>query len=346
MTRMTRRESLASLFILPVASAWQARDETPPADDLTTIDSDGTTHIKRAVPVPQTISSDAHARLVSGKKWMPEPGTKEAVDFAEKLQATYPVEITETTLAGVASKVVIPKRAAAHKQDRVLICLHGGGFTSDSGSTLEGTTIAALTGIKVIAVEYRLAPQYPFPAAVDDTIAVYKHLLKQYAPTKIGVYGTSAGAVLVAQMAVESRRLGLPLPAVLGFFSGYVDLARYGDSRFLYGTNGFTNFSAMLPFLKGLGMVPYVGGHDRQDPVLSPMYADLKGFPATLCMTSTRDHCLSGTVDFHRALLRAGVDAHLMVFDAMPHAFWYLFDLPESREALEAQASFLDRHLG
>ena len=344
--RMTRRESLASLLMMPVGWAWQAPAGAPPGDDLTTLDSDGNAHIKRSVPVPQTISSDAHALIVSGKRWMPEPGTAEAADFDAKLQATYPVEITETTLAGVSSKVVIPKHAAAHKQDRVLICLHGGGFTTDSGSTLESATIAALTGIKVIAVEYRLAPQYPFPAAVADTVAVYRQALRQYAPKKIGVYGTSAGAVLVAQMAVESRRLGLPLPAVLGFFSGYVDLARYGDSRFLYGTNGFTNFSSMLPALKGLGMVPYVGDHDRQDPVLSPMYADLKGFPPTLCMTSTRDHCLSGTVDFHRALLKAGVDARLMVFDALPHAFWYLFDLPESREALEAQASFLDRHLG
>ena len=77
----------------------------------------------------------------------------------------------------------------------------------------------------------------------------------------------------------------------------------------------------MIEPLKGLGMVPYVGDHDRKDPVLSPMYADLRGFPPTLCMTSTRDHCLSGTADFHRALLRAGVDARLMVFDAMPHAF-------------------------
>jgi acetyl esterase/lipase len=102
----------------------------------------------------------------------------------------------------------------------------------------------------------------------------------------------------------------------------------------------------MIEPLKGLGMVLYVGDHDRKDPVLSPMYADLRGFPPTLCMTSTRDHCLSGTADFHRALLRAGVDARLMVFDAMPHAFWYRFDLPESKEALEAQASFLDRHLG
>src|SRR5258708_6285926 len=296
--RMTRRESLASLLMMPVAWAWQAPAQVPSGDDLTTIDGEGNAHIKRAVPVPKTISSDAHALIVSGKRWIPEPGTKQAADFAEKLQATYPVEITETTLAGVASKVVIPKRAAVHKQDRVLICLHGGGFTSDSGSTLESATIAALTGIKVIAVEYRLAPQYPFPAAVDDTVAVYKHVLKQHAPKKIGVYGTSAGAVLAAQMAAESRRLGLPLPAVLGFFSGYVDLARYGDSRFLYGTNGFTNFSSMLPALKGLGMVPYVGGHDRQDQGLSPIYADLKGFPPTLCMTWTRPPFLPGTVTF------------------------------------------------
>src|ERR1017187_2904658 len=168
--RITRRESLAALFVLPAASTWRAPAQALPGNDLTTIDSDGTAHIKRAVPVPKTISADAYALMVSGKSWMPESGTKQAADFAEKLQATYPVEITETTLAGVASKVIIAKHAAAHKQDRVLICLHGGGFTSDSGSTLEGTTIAALTCIKVIAVEYRVAPQYPFPACASPKL--------------------------------------------------------------------------------------------------------------------------------------------------------------------------------
>jgi monoterpene epsilon-lactone hydrolase len=340
---MTRR-SLASLFTLP-ALAWRAKAQSPSPDDLTMIDSDGTTHIKRAVPVPKTISPEAYALMAGGKRWTPQSGTKESADFLDKMRSTYPVEIEETTIAGVKVKIVTPKRAAPGKQDRVLISLHGGGFTSDSGSVFESSSIAALTGTRVIAVLYRLAPQYPFPAAVDDAVAVYKDALKTHAPNTIGIYGTSAGAVLTAQAAVESRRLGLPLPAVLGFFSGYVDLARYGDSRFLYGARGFTDFSSMLPALKGLGMVPYVADHDRKDPVLSPMYADLKGFPPTLCMSSTRDHCLSGTVDFHRALLRAGVDARLMVFDAMPHAFWYSFDLPESREALEAQASFLDRHL-
>jgi hypothetical protein len=113
---MTRRESLASLFILPAASIWRAPAQAPSEDDLTNLDSDGTAHIKRAVPVPKTISSDAYALIASGKRSTPKPGTKQAADFAEKLQATYPVEVTETTLAGVASKVVIPERAAAHKQ--------------------------------------------------------------------------------------------------------------------------------------------------------------------------------------------------------------------------------------
>ena len=283
--------------------------------------------------------------MVSGRRWIPESGTKASADFAAKMRATYPVEIEEATVAGVKATIVTPKRAAPHKLDRVLICLHGGGFTSDSGSVFESISIAALTGTRVISVLYQTGAAVPVPCrggrcrrglqgCPQGPCAGEDRPLRDFRRRRS--HGPDGG---------RARRLGLPLPAVLGFFSGYVDLARYGDSRFLYGTRGFTDFSSMLPALKGLGMVPYVADHDRKDPVLSPIYADLKGFPPTLCMTSTRDHCLSGTVDFHRALLRAGVDARLMVFDAMPHAFWYLFDLPESREALQAQASFLDRHL-
>jgi len=341
---MTRR-SLASLFALPAAFAVRARPQTAPADPYTKFDSDGTAHITRAIPVPKTISPEAQAAMASGENWVPRTGTKERDAFMEKMKALYPVDFEATTFGGVKVWAVTPKRLAPNKRDRLLICLHGGGFTSDSGSLIESIPIAALTGTKVISVLYRLAPQSPFPAAVEDSSAVYTTALKTYAPRKVAIYGTSAGAVLTAQTAVQLRKNHVPLPGVLGFFSGYVDLARYGDSRFLYGSGGLKDFSAMIEPLKGLGMVPYVGDHDRKDPVLSPMYADLKGFPPTLCMTSTRDHCLSGTVDFHRALLQAGVDARLMVFDALPHAFWYRFDLPESKEALEAQAKFLDNHL-
>jgi dienelactone hydrolase len=312
---MTRR-SLSHLLALPAALAMRARSQSVAADVSTTFDADGTAHIKRAIPVPKTISPESQALMVSGDRWVPQAGTKERDSFMEKMKATYPVDVED------------------------------GGFTSDSGSLIESIPMAALTGTKVISVQYRLAPQFPFPAAVEDSTAVYTTALKTHVSRKIAIYGTSAGAVLAAQTAVQIRKNSQPLPAVLGFFSGYVDLARYGDSRFLYGAGGLKDFSAMIEPLKGLGMVPYVGDHDRKDPVLSPIYADLKGFPPTLCMTSTRDHCLSGTADFHRALLRAGVDARLMVFDAMPHAFWYRYDPPESKEALEAQATFLDQHLG
>jgi monoterpene epsilon-lactone hydrolase len=342
---MTRR-LFSSLVAVPAALAVRGQSPSVPADPYTTFDADGSAHISRVLPIPKTISPEAQSLMMPGQRWVPTSGTKERAAWMEKMQAVYPVDIKDRSVGGVETWVVTPKHPVTRKRERVLICLHGGGFTSDSGSQIESIPIAALTGTEVISVRYRLAPKFPFPAAVDDTVAVYKEVLKTHKPKNIAVYGTSAGAVLTAQATVQFRKLGLPLPAALGFFSGYVDLARYGDSRFLYGSGGLKDFSSMIEPLKELGMVPYVGDHDRTDPVLSPIYADLKGFPPTFCMTSTRDHCLSGTTDFHRALLRAGVEAQLMVFDALPHAFWYQFDLPESREALAAQASFLDRHLG
>jgi len=338
---MTRRD-LVSLLGLPAAFAGQTRPQSAPTGSSTSIDSDGTVHITRAIPVPKTVSPEAYAKLVTGEKWAPDEGSKEAAGLIEKMRAAYPSNIEHTIKAGVKAKIITPNNADPDKKDRVLICVHGGGFQTDSGSFLEAIPIAALTKTRVISVEYRLAPKFPFPAAVEDSVAVYKETLKSHSPAKIALYGTSAGAILTAETAVQLRKLGLPLPAALGFFSGFADMARSGDAGHLYSIPGFMGFRPS----SGQTLAAYVGKTDPKDPVLSPIYADLKGFPPTLCMTGTRDICLSGTVDFHRALLRAGVDAHLMVFDAMPHAHWYSFHLPESREALEAQARFLNRHLG
>jgi len=287
------------------------------------------------------VSPEAYAKLVTGRSWAPDEGSKEAYELIEQMRGVYPVEIEHTTVAGVKAKIVTPKNAAVNKKDRVLICVHGGGFQTDSGSFLEAIPIAALTGTRVISVEYRLAPKFPFPAAVEDSAAVYEETLKLHSPKKIALYGTSAVAILTAETAVQLRKLGLPLPAALGFFSGLADMARSGDAGHIFSIPGFMDFRPP----SGQTLAAYVGTTDPKDPVLSPMYANLSGFPPTLCMTGTRDICLSGTVDFHRALLRAGVDAHLIVFDAMPHAHWYSFHFPESQEALKAQAKFLDEHL-
>jgi epsilon-lactone hydrolase len=279
--------------------------------------------------------------LASDREFAPNGWTEESAQLVKKARSLYPVNVEEATIAGVKVKLVNPQCPLANNRDSVMINLHGGGFTSDSGSLLESIPIASLSGTQVIAVDYRLAPKFPFPAAVDDSVAVYKEVLKTHAPRKIAVFGTSAGAILTAETAVQLGRLGLPLPAALGFFSGYADFARQGDSRSIYSVRGFTGFQ----YKPSAAIAPYVADHDPKDPVLSPIYANLNGFPPTLCMTGTRDMLLSGTTDFHRALLRAGVDARLIVFDGMPHVHWYSIHLPESREALEAQAGFLGRHL-
>jgi epsilon-lactone hydrolase len=209
---------------------------------------------------------------------------------------------------------------------------------------LETIPIAKLTGTKVISVLYRLSPENQFPAAVDDVVAVYKELLKTYKPENIGVYGTSAGAALTAEVAAELRKLSLPLPAVLGIFAGGGDLSQPGDSEALFDLNGLSEH--MDPPKPGQVDRKYIGSADSKDPVLSPLYSDLKGFPPTLFVTSTRDLALSGTVILHRAFLRAGVEAQLVVFEALPHAFWNNPELPESKEADHLMAAFFDHHLG
>ena len=230
------------------------------------------------------------------------------------------------------------------KPNRVLINVHGGGFNSDSGSLVEGIPIANLSRTAVVSVYYRLAPEHPYPAAVDDTLAVYKELLKTYKPEDMGLFGTSAGAILTAEVAVRLRRDGLPLPAALGIFSGMGDFSQRGDSEALFTLRGLDG--PLRPPSTGPRDKEYVGLSDPKDPVLSPLYADLRGFPPTLFVTSTRDLLLSGTTILHRAFLRAGVDAQLVVFEALPHAFWYDYHLPETKEALDLMAKFFDKNVG
>jgi monoterpene epsilon-lactone hydrolase len=225
----------------------------------------------------------------------------------------------------------------------VLINLHGGGFRVDSGSYVESIPIANLTQTLVVSVYYRLAPPNVFPAPVDDVIAVYKELLKTYQPNKIAIYGTSAGAALTAMAAVRIRHDKLPQPGALGIFSGSADARNPTDSAAFFSTSGLVGAEIPEP---GNTRRALLGDHDPGDPLASPILADLKGFPPTLCMTGTRDTAFAGTANFHRALRRAGVDTELVVFDALPHAFWYTTGVPESTEALQIQANFFDGKLG
>jgi epsilon-lactone hydrolase len=333
------------------ATAAATTAATAASHNSSYIEPDGTAHVGRIVPVPQSLSSEAQATLrhpaTDADVPMPLEKRRAMTDAytagAEKQwQKLCPVTIANDTMAGVPVRRITPMTVPAANAGKVLLDLHGGGFDSDSGSSTETIPIAYYAQVPVVAALYRLAPEHPFPAAVDDAVAVYRELLKTHKPEQIAIYGTSAGAILTGEVAVRLKQLSLPEPAALGIFSGFGDFARPGDSTAVYGLRGFSGYLAPPG---GERLSPYVGRTDPKDPVLSPIYADLKGMPPTLFVTSGRDLLLSGTTDLHRAFLRADDDARLMVFDGLPHAFWYNPELPESTEANQAMAKFLAEHL-
>jgi len=363
---MCLKPEYAVALLLSASAVLAAQQSAPPPDpphpttaaeapsrDSSYIDDQGTAHVTRIVPVPQTISPQA--QLILGRR-EPDQGPPQSLADRRKGTDAYtararvawtrlcPNQIVDTTMAGVPVHVVTPDEMPDANKDKILLNLHGGGFNTDSGSFTESIPIASYTKIKVVAVLYRLAPESPFPAAVDDSVAVYKELLKTYKPAHIAIYGTSAGAILTAEVAAKLKQLGLPQPAALGIFSGMGDFARNGDSQSLYALRGLTGH--LDPPQAGPHDPEYATATDPKDPVLSPIYSDLHGLPPTLFITSGRDLLLSGTVNLHRAYLNAGVDARLVVFDALTHAFWYDPHLPEAQEANHMMADFFVKVLG
>jgi len=342
---------LPMFLILFLGFAIPGAAQTNP--DSATFDPDGTAHITRTVPMPTTVSPAAQHWLKQIEHETAQPHDLSEIrkrtdewrarDAAEAMRF-YPVKIQERTIAGVRTDIITPLSMPDANRNLVLVNLHGGGFISDSGSLIEGIPISNLTKMKVVSVYYRLAPENPFPAGVDDVVAVYKELLKTYPPRNIGLFGTSAGAILSAEVTARLKQLGLPVPAALGFFSGLADFSRTADSQQLFALNGFSgNIAPQDP--NASHDPSYIGKSNPRDPVLSPLFADLDGFPPTLLVTGTRDTLLSNTAAFHLALVRAGVDARLLVFEAMPHAFWYHFDFPETKDCLAMMAKFFDQRL-
>lgn len=349
--------TILNLFvILGVASSTTFAQSNPVLPlNSTTYEADGTAHITRTVPPPAMVSPEAREYLASFATRKPRSqdlaerrkgNDAFRIRASEEAKKLYPVNIQETTIAGIRTDIITPLATPDANRKLVLINLHGGGFIADSGSLVEGIPIANLTKIKVVSVYYRLAPENPFPAAVDDAVAVYKELLKTYKPHNIGIFGTSAGASLTAEVAVKLKQLGLPLPSALGIFSVHPDFSRSSESYTMYTTDGFVGDSGIRnPNVPPDHPYP-APNTNRKDPVLSPLLADLHGMPPSLLVTSTRDLLISDTTLFHRALLAAGDDAQLVVFEALPHAFWYHYELPETKEALGLMAKFFNQKVG
>lgn len=267
-------------------------------------------------------------------------------DRLREVERRYPAKVSQQTMAGVSVHTVEPAAGIAPaQQQRVLINLHGGAFMwgAGSGALVEAIPIAAVSGMRVVTVDYRLAPEHTYPAAVDDVEAVYRELLKQYRAENIGIYGCSAGGVLTAQATARLLQKKLPAPGAIGMFCGTGLLFR-GDS----GTLGQLAVGSPPMAADGGAALPYLSTAQASETVAYPMQSPqlLARFPPSLLLAGGRDFALSALTTAQRRLLAAGVDARLIVFDGLWHAFFVFPDLPESQEAYARISEFFDQHLG
>lgn len=317
--------------------------------------------LSRALPVPETVSPELQ-KLIAAKPplyWNEHPKTagewkalinllaegaaKELPALREQLGVT----VTPGNIGGVPVFTFVPRDLPEANRDRVLLNLHGGGYVFGPGEsgTREAVLMAGLGKFRVVYVDYRMAPDFPYPAAVDDAVAVYRELLKTTPPEKIGVFGTSTGGGMTLVLGLRAKAEGLPLPGALAAGTPWADLTKTGDSYFvnegadniLVGYDGWLGDAARL----------YAGGRDPKDPMLSPVYGDVSGFPPTLLTSGTRDLFLSNTARMHLKLREAGVRADLIVFEGMSHAHYLMMaaNAPETEFHFRELERFFSRFL-
>lgn len=343
------------------------------AEPVVTIDSDATVSAERvSIPFSNLASSESRKELIDSAKPKPygsvlgfhEPS--QALDDYRKTKdqhyykpllskqlARFPAEIRSEKIAGVRTDVITPKSGIAERNSqRVLINIHGGSYAEGSayGARIESIPIAVTLGIKVISVDYSLAPEFVFPLALNQIWAVYSELLKTHRPGQIGVYGCSAGASLTAQLTSKLIQEDRELPGAIGVLCGSLG-GPFGEGDAAHISSLLNGrpapISAWEPIEKSIQRVAYFKGADPRNPVIVPVdYPEiLKRFPPTLFTTGTRAHEMSSAAHSHLQLAKQGVESQLYVWDGQGHMFLYNPDLPEAREAYGLIAKFFDQHL-
>ena len=242
-------------------------------------------------------------------------------------------------ISGVTVHIACPADLPPNRAGKVYLEMHGGGLVLLEG---EGARRGALReaerlAIRTVSIDYRVPPDFPYPAALDDCLAVYQATLQDYAPQDILIGGVSGGGNLAAALPLRIRDEGLPLPAGVVLLSPEVDLTESGDT--------FETFAGLDPIIPGRltdQIRAYAPGRDLRTPYLSPLFADFsKGYPPTFLQSGTRDMFLSNTVRMHRALRSAGVPAELNVWEGMPHPEFQ--GAPEDDEITAEIRVFIDK---
>lgn len=252
-------------------------------------------------------------------------------------QAPAGVTCTPVEAGGVSAEWSVADGA---DQDKVILYVHGGGYVMGSAGSHRDMTgrLSQAAGARVLSLNYRLAPEHPFPAPVDDSVAAYRWLLGQgIQASNIAIAGDSAGGGLALAALIAIRDAGEPVPAAGIGISPWVDMEGTGESM--------TTRAAVDPVVQKEGLLGmanlYLGGADPKDPLAAPLHANLAGLPPLLIQVGDAETLLDDATRITERARKADVDVTLKIWDEMPHV-WHLFApiLPEGQRAIEEIGTF------
>lgn len=265
----------------------------------------------------------------------------------EHLADTFSVTIEPDSIDGVNVYWITPATIDPKHSDHLFLNLHGGGYIMGAGmaGNSEAVLIAAHAKIKVLAIDYRMPPEQPAPAGLDDVATVWRHLLKTRSADSIGMGGTSAGGGLTLGSTHMFKDLRLDLPGALYIGTPGGDCHKTGDSH-------FTNEGRDRALVSWHGVLRivcedlYPGELGAVHPYVSPLRGDFDNFPPSYLISGTRDLLLSDTIRVHRKLRQAGIEADLHIYEGQSHADYInVWESPESYEHFAELNAFLLKHL-
>lgn len=295
--------------------------------------------------VPMTYWND-HPK--TPKQWQDWVNTIAQFSLARlpELKQKFQVSSQPITLGGVSAFMISPKSITPENKNRILLHFHGGGYVLNPGEAGidEAIMMAGYGNINVISIDYRMPPNAPFPAAIEDALSAYAALLEQYPASHIGVFGTSTGGGITLALMLKAKTLNLALPAAIVVGTPWTDLTNTGDT---YVTNeGIDNVLVSYDGWLGDAAQLYAGKYDLKHPLISPLYGDVRNLPPTLLFTGTRDLFLSNTIRMHLKLKDVGVKADLIVFEGLSHAQYLMtVDAPETQRYFYESRQFFNQYL-
>lgn len=264
----------------------------------------------------------------------------------EALSATFKSLVTgqvePVVIKGVTGEWLVPPEVV---NGRTVLYLHGGYYIAGSSKAVR--PLAMNTGYaakaRVLSIDYRLAPENPFPAGLEDATLAYKWLLEEgHSPEGILLAGDSAGGGLTLSLLIHLREKGLPQPAAAICYSPWLDLALSGPS---YRDNAGSDVMLDMPSFEQTAKM-YLGDTDPRTPCASPLYGDLHGLPPLLIQVGSDEMLLSDATSFAQKATAAGVDMQLEVWKGMQHEWQFVAGIiPEGRQAIEQVSRFVEKHL-